>query len=408
MKRFFAFSLLLLLLPVLCGCGHWLEEEYRTVTPHVEQSLPSTEVAPEETPVQVSNRNELRGAVLGLVRDWTEQGTLLVRNYDGDISADLTETMAYICQEDPIGAYAVDYVDAELTGDSTEGSIQVRMVFRRSAAEIDAIVTVGTNNAAYNRIRASLAAYDTALTLRIRNYQEEDITAYIRQYCLENPNEVVCVPEISANLYPETGETRILELHFTYPALREEMRQMQASLNTILSSSSAYIASGTTEREKAALLCRFLCTRFDYTFSQEVPTMPAYRLLCDGVAHSLSFASVFRYECVNAGLSCYLVSGTRGGSAYYWNLLRIGEEYYFVDLTRCVERGESNLTLYTGNVMEDEGYVWNRDAYPAVSYAAQETTAPTTPTEPEPTTPPESTAPSTDEPVPEETTQSTP
>lgn len=396
MKRFLAIALLLAVALGLCGCNQWLQEEYRTVSSHVEQPLPTTQEPPEETPPEVSNRNELRGAALGFVRDWTEQGTIYVRDYDGDISADLAETMDYITQEDPIGAYAVDYADAELDGDAQQGEIRLRMVFRRSAAEIDAIVTVSGNNSAHSRIQAALASYTPALTLRIKAYQEEDFVSYIRSYCLENPDEVVCVPEISANLYPETGDTRILELHFLYPGTREEMRELQESVNTILSSAASYIGSGQDDREKAGLLTRFLCTRFDYTVSQEEPTMPAYQLLCGGVAHSLSLAAVFRYECVSAGLSCYLVSGTRNGTDYYWNLLRIGEAYYFVDLMRAVERGDSQLLLYTGDTMQEEGYVWNRGDYPAVVYEtseepSEEPTQTPDPTEPAP--PEESTAP---------------
>lgn len=403
MKRFLAFGLLLAMAAGLCGCGQWLQEEYRTVSSHVEQPLPTTQEPEVEAPPQVSNRNELRGAVLGLVRDWTEQGTIYVRAYDGDISTDLAETMDYITREDPIGAYAVDYADAELDGTAQEGEIRVRMVFRRSAAEIDAIVTVSGNNSAHSRIQSALASYTPALTLRIKAYQEEDFSAYIRRYCLENPDQVVCVPEISANLYPETGETRILELHFLYPGTREEMRELQDSLNTILSSAASYIRSGQDEREMAGLLSRFLCTRFDYTTTQDEPTMPAYQLLCDGVAHSLSLASVFRYECTSAGLSCYLVSGSRNGVDYYWNMLRIGEAYYFVDLMRAVERGESQLLLYTGDTMEEDGYVWSRGDYPAVVYAAQadpaeESSGPTETVPPTESAPPsESTEPSSTE-----------
>lgn len=46
--------------------------------------------------------------------------------------------MRYITQEDPIGAYAVDYADPELRGDAQTGTVEVSIVFRRSAAEIDA------------------------------------------------------------------------------------------------------------------------------------------------------------------------------------------------------------------------------------------------------------------------------
>ena len=90
MKRFTALFLLLGLLFSLTACnGAWIKDESLTVRDHVEQSMPEPAPTEEEQPPVVTGRNELRGAVLSFIRDWTEHGTILVRNYDGDISADL-------------------------------------------------------------------------------------------------------------------------------------------------------------------------------------------------------------------------------------------------------------------------------------------------------------------------------
>lgn len=365
MRKLVFFVIILGLLAGLTACDTWVKDDYLSMSPHVEQSVPPTEPTEEELPPVVTGRNELRGTILSFIRNWTEHGVILVKNYDGDISADLTETLHYIKNEDPIGAYAVDFADAELEGDGRQGSIQVNLVFRRSAAEIDSIVTVSGNNGAYSKIQKVLAAYDTALTLRVRNYQETDFSAYIWDYCVKHPDQVLVIPEISAEVYPQEGETRILELHFSYPGNREDMRAMQNSLSTILSSASAYIRSGQDEAEKASLLYRFLCTRFDYAVEEEEPTAPAYQLLCNGVAHSLSFASVFYAECSTANLNCQMVTGTRNRQTYYWNLLRVGEQYYYVDLMRSITNGETEIHLLTSEELLEEGYFWDLSAYPA-------------------------------------------
>ena len=349
----------------LTACNGWIKNDYLSVTPHVEQPLPSSQI-PEEEPLPVAtNRNELRGTVLGFIRDWTEHGKILVEHYDGDINADLAETIQYATQEDPIGAYAVDFADAELFGSEESGSIEISIVFRRSAAEIDSIVTVNGNNSAYSKIQNVLVNYDTALTLRIRNYRETDFAAYISEYCLEHPDQVLAVPDFSAEIYPDEGETRILELHFSYPDTKDEMRLKQNSVNTILTSASSYISSGKDEYEKIVLLYRFLCGRFDYTVAEEEPTMPAYNLLCDGLAHCRSFSSVFFAECSNANIQCLLVSGMRGGKACYWNMVRLNEQYYYVDLMRSIELGEKEIRLLSTEEMLELGYVWDSASYPA-------------------------------------------
>lgn len=406
MKRTLA-ALLAVVLLGLAGCSSWREDTYYVEESHIEQPLPTeAPTEAEETPV-VSNRTELRGTVLSFIRNWTERGEIRVKDYEGDLSGDLSEILNYATQEDPIGAYAVDYADAELTGTGRSGSIALSLVFRRSAAEISSIVTVNGISSAKAKIQQALTAYDTALTLRIRNYADTDIEGYVRDYCLEHLDQIAAVPELSAEVYPNEGATRILELHFSYPDTRDELQRKLASVKTILSSASSYVSAGRTDRDRAVLLYRFLTTRFAYTVGETESAMPAYDLLCEGIAHSLSFAAVFRMECETAGVECWLVSGTRDGQPYTWNLLSLEDGWYHVDLMDSVLSGEKAFRLLTPEQAQDAGYVWDYAAYPAEA-APQEAPEPTAPpTEgpaPEPTEPPVPTEPPTEPPTEEPAT----
>ena len=122
MKRTALVLVLLALLMAASGCEKFIKNDYLSVESHVESAPSETQPPEEETPPVVTNRNELRGTVLSFVRDWTELGTIYVRNYSGDLYTDLDETMRYLSDEDPIGAYAVDYADAELSGSPTYGA----------------------------------------------------------------------------------------------------------------------------------------------------------------------------------------------------------------------------------------------------------------------------------------------
>lgn len=400
MKRLFILCLLGCLL--LTGCGP--SNSYLSVRPHTEAPTVQTETA-EETTTIVTNRTELRGAVLSFIRSWVEDGLLLVREYEGDIGTDLTEAMRYACQEEPIGAYAVDYADAELEGDASQGVIHISIVFRRSAAEIASIVTVSDSSAAKEMILEALENYETALTLRIRSYTDQDHSALIYNYCLEHPETMVAIPVVSEAVYPREGDTRILELHFDYPESRDELARRRQALNTILSSAASYINKGSTPEERLTLLHRFLTNRFTYTHGTELPRMPAYSLLCQGQAHSLSFAIVVRAQCRTAGIDCLLVSGTRNGVAHYWNIVTLDGIYYHLDLQRAVELGETELLLLEQtDVLREEGYVWDAAAYPAnPEPEPTEPPAPPEPTESEPSTEP----PAPTESTPAESTAST-
>ena len=360
--------ILLLILSLLSGCD-LVDGSYYVAVKHSESETQAV-ATEEEEPTVVTDRNDLRAAVLYHTRNWIEQDVLLIENYDGDFNQDLSEVLNYAMQEDPIGAYAVDYIDVQLTGTTESGKLQVSIVFRRSAAEIDSIVTVNGVTNALQRIQLAISSYEASLTLRIQNYQEVDFETEIRKNCLENLNKVLVIPEFSAELYPHNGETRILELHFSYPYTREEMRVMLSTVKTVLTSSSSYINSGENDLERVELLARFLTTRFDYQIAQQMPQMPAYELLHDGLAHSLSFAAVFRYECVAAGIECHLVNGTKDEMPYAWNIVCIDDVYYHVDLMRRVMLEEETLSLLNSVQLRSEGYAWDEEAYPEVENEA--------------------------------------
>lgn len=409
MKRILALALILsLLLTGLAACGLWVGDEYLSVTPHSEE--PYTEPAPteEEPPPTVHNRSELRSAVLSMITDWTEHSVILVEDYTGDITGDLARTVQYATKEDPVGAYAVDFADAELTGDASGGSIALNIVFRRSAAEIESIAMVSNDEGACSKILEVLSNYAPSLTLRIRTYGQTDFISFIRTYCLEHPEQMLALPEISAQVYPEAGETRIVELHFLYPDTREEMRVKQNAVSTILISAANYVRNRTDDAERIDRLFRFLTTRLSYTVCETEPAMPAYSLLCEGKAHSLSFASVFFSECRDAEIECRIIRGQRGEAPHYWNMVCLNGQYYYMDLMRAIEQEAYDPALLTTQELEAYGYVWDHTELPDTplspettaeesaeppavqSEQTEATEAQSEPTEP-PTEPPEAT-----------------
>ena len=190
---------------------------------------------------------------------------------------------------------------------------------------------------------------------------------------------------------------RILELHFSYPESREEMEKKRQEVEVILRSLGAYVKTGETDWDRASILYRYLAARYYALTAHEEPSMPAYSLLCENVAHSLSLASVFQSQCNAAVLRCQTVSGTRQGVPHYWNLLYIDGACYYVDLQRSLERHTVDLTLLYEEDLLEEGYEWNLADYPS----CHRPQAPTEPTEIVPTEEP-TTEPPTEPPVSEQ------
>ena len=401
MKRLIPLFFLLLL---LTGCS-W-GTDYLSVEPHVEE-YPYVTSPTETEPVSVvSNRTELRGAILSLIDNWKEQDTILIRDYEGDVAQNLSEVMDYATRQHPTGAYAVDYSDWEILEENGQQMIRVSFVFRRSISEISAIVLVDNSDDAYGKITEALDNYSTSLTLRIRRYSDRDFATEIEDYCMENPRTIPCIPDFSLKLYPEEGEHRILELHLTYPASKDVMREKLLELETTFESAITYGKTGKTPLEKAQRLCQYLIRRRSQTLADRIPELPVYSLLSESVGHDLSYAMCFHDLCSSLGLSSYIVKGSRNAEPYYWNLLVFDDQVFHVDLRRYVEQGARTMEPLYDETLLAEGYEWDRPLYPAAPDPEREgenaTEATSSPEgDPAPTPPPT-------EPVPTETEVSSP
>ena len=393
---------LLLLLLLITGCS--MEKDYLSVRPHVEQQPWQTEVGESEVPPVACNRLELRGAILTFIDNWQEQGTVLIREYEGDLEKDLGEAMDYATQQHPTGAYAVDYADSEILEENGQRYIQVSIVFRRSPGEINSIVLVDDNKAAYGKIREALDNFTNSLTLRIRHYSETDLIGKITELCLGNPRSVPCIPDYSVKLYPDSGDHRILELHFAYPESRDSMRTKLGEIQTLFDSAQKRVSMEQTPYEKASLLYRYLVRR-NYTLTDTLPPLPVYSLLSDGIAHDLSLAMFYDELCENTGVQCDIITGMKDGREYYWNFLCIEGESFHLDLRRSMEVGQWDMVRLYDEELLAEGYEWDVGKYSAPM--PQEETLPTEPGE----TTSDPTQPVTTEPTPAETqppTESTP
>ena len=133
---------------------------------------------------------------------------------------------------------------------------------------------------------------------------------------------------------------------------------MQGQVQRVFASASLYIGQDDEEAQKYAQLFSFLTERFAYQL--ETSITPSYSLLCHGVGDSRAFAMVYASMCGRANLECSIVSGTKNGEPWYWNLICEDGIYYHVDLIESRESGQ--LVKLSDDQMA--GYVWDYSAYP--------------------------------------------
>ena len=347
-------AVLLAVCVLLSGCSSWTDGFYVSITPHMEQKK-----SDDQGIEWISDYDQLCAALTDMIQNGTESAVFFVQNYNqGLLNVDFTRAAAKIRSTDPIAAYALDTLDFELGVNAGQSTMVVRMTYLHQRSEILRIQKVQNTEGARTAIGAVLSKCTSDLVMYIENYQEVDLEQMAADYAQENPDVVMETPKVSVAVYPETGDSRVVEMKFTYQTSRETLREMQSSVETYFESAEGYVSGDETAYEKYNLLYIFLMQLRNYKLDTSIT--PAYSLLRHGVGDSRAFATVYAAMCRRVGLECLVVSGTRDGEPWIWNMVSDGLNYYHVDLHRCDQEG--SYSLRTDGEMD--GYVWDYSAYP--------------------------------------------
>ncbi len=347
--------LLAVLSLLLSGCGGWMDGSYYNEVPH------TPEESDEKQGVQaVMNYSQLCGALEEAVARGEEQLVVSVSSYDKNIlDSNLENSVRHILEDDPKGAYAVESVTYE---QGTSGGLEVVAMsihYNHNRSALRGIRHVENDTEAMYLISTALKEFDDSIVVEIRQYGETDFNQLIGDFADRNPELVMELPEVTVNIYPDRGSARLVELNFTYQNSREALLAMKNYVQPVFSAAMLYVAGDVADSVKYTQLYSFLMERYDYTL--ETSITPSYSLLRYGVGDSKAFAQVYDAMCRQSDLECQVVSGTKNGKPYYWNMILEDGIYYHVDLLESRQAGE--MTRLSDKDMQ--GYVWDYAMYPA-------------------------------------------
>ena len=350
MKRLI--PLILVLTMLLSGCG-WMHGSYVSVTPHEEHTRTG-----QDGVVSASSYLQLRGALEDMIRSGRESVVINVADFDpGQLERCIDMAVRYVKGSFPIGAYAVEDIHYEMGDSSGKPAIAVSVSYLRSYMEIRKIHQVADMKEAMTVLSQTLDSHDSGVVLLVEDYEKTDFTQWVESYCQDHPDRVMELPQVAVGIYPKEGPSRVVEVQLTYQNSRESLRQMQTQVEPYFASASLYVSGNGSDTQKYAQLYAFLMERYDYKF--ETSITPAYSLLCHGVGDGEAFATVYAAMCRQAGLECQVITGTRAGEPWWWNLICDNGIYYHVDLLQCNAAG-GFMEL---NAADMEGYVWDYSAY---------------------------------------------
>lgn len=346
-KRIVAAMLACLL---LTGCGNVFDGHYTSVKPHEQKTQ-----TPSNKTVTAKNYEQLYAALEAFVEDGRTDGVISVVNYNlSMIGADMKTAITALKKSNPVAAYAVDSIQYELGKSGGVAALALEITYTHSRSEILSIKHASDMDEALSLLQDALKQCEANLVLRIQDYEQLDFVQTVESYALDYPQFVMEQPQVSVNIYPETGEDRVVELRFTYQTSRDSLRGMREQVEPVFESALLYVSGDGAEREKFSQLYSFLAERYDYQMDSSIT--PAYSLLRHGVGDSRAFSMVYAAMCRQAGLECMVVSGTYNGESRYWNIVCDSGSYYHIDLL------EGSFSLRADAQMT--GFVWDYSAYP--------------------------------------------
>lgn len=337
---------------MLSGCGI-TGGRYVSVTPHQEQRQSAQSEA-----ASAADSLDLIHVLEDMIQDGTENGVIYIPEYPPQhVESGMEVAVGYAMTTYPLGAYAVENIAYEVGTTGGLPAMAVNITYRHSDVEIRQIRDIVQMDEAQPLVAAALEDYDARLVMRVELYFETDFQQMVRDYAETYPETVMEIPQVTVGIYG-SGPGRVVELSFAYQTSRDSLRQMKNQVKPVFDAAELYVSGDGAARQKYSQLYAFLTERFDYQV--ETSITPAYSLLHHGVGDSRAFATVYAAMCRRAGLECMVVTGTRSGEPWVWNIIQVGGFYQHVDLLQCNTQGrfqeQADREMY--------GYVWDYSAYP--------------------------------------------
>ncbi len=300
------------LLAPLSGCASIFDKEYVSVTDFPE----STGSPISDGARSVKNYLDLKLAINSLVSMHEESGTLDFSNYNGsNISDDLAAAAKEVSTETALGDYAVDYISYDLDRSVVYYEAEVYIYYRRTAEEVEAVVSESTVTGLRDAISEALNELQTELVVMVSaaGASEDEVAGY-----------VALAERVTAQGAP-------------HRALQAATVLMKTCLHDEEADSSLWAAlhEGRANSEGMAV---------------------AYKALCDAV-----------------GVECEVVTGRLDRAEHYWNIVTVDGESYHVDVSLAREQGFAG-TFFISDAEMWGRYWWDNEDYPqcegSLSYSA--------------------------------------
>lgn len=202
-----------------------------------------------------------------------------------------------------------------------------------------------------------------ALLVGRSGFSAEDMAAQVSKAYRDNPTVVPKKPTAVVNVFSGAGAQRLYELQIDYGMTNAQLIRCRRELAEFEPFDESK-RSTLTEVERAYAACRYLVENCSITDKEEADS--AYSALIRQEANSEGLAFGYVALCRMLNVDARIVYGQHDRQEHCWNIVRIDDNYYHVDITQCAKGGPA-----LGFMQNDETfwgiYRWDVAAYPRCS-----------------------------------------
>ena len=357
LKRLVTAIIAAALLISLCGCGSIFDKEYSSVTDY---SAPGEGASDGKNSVR--NYYSLKQAVLNLVDARKESGVIVFDAYDGDISTDLKSACWELRTQDALCAYCVAGISYELNHIVSYDEATMYIKYSRSQAEIDQVAAVSYSTGIKDYLADAINKLQTKAVLLVKNcaLDSDGVKELIAEIYTDDPLCAVTMPESTVYMYSGSGLQRLFDIRLSYggtaSGIAAEKTRLAAAVET------AAKACADDDGPSAALkVCNYMVSRCVYSKTSDMNTV--YYAMMYGTADSEGMALTYKALCSKLGIECRVVKGLMNQEDHWWNIIKLGDDYYHVDVSRCRTDGIAAGFLRT-DVDMWSSYRWETAAFP--------------------------------------------
>ncbi len=345
-----------LLMLMLSGCSSLFSHSY-----HSERAFQGNQALDLNANVQVvQNYSQLRRLVFSMMNNHEESAELLFSGYTGNVVSDITSVCNALKTESAYGAYCVEYGSYDLTQIVSYYEATITISYLYSAEELAGMLNT-TNMDSFGDVLAEELAKETeSFVVKINNGagDQDTVNAFVTETLRAYPMAVSYEPKVSVKIYNGNSSQKIYEVSVQYDDAvdnKQRLKEMSEAMARALDN------GGEAEpAEAVAAAAMYLAEHCDYS---EAGGSLAYDAWTAETANSEGLACAMQGLCQQLGVESMVVSGRENRLDHYWNIVKLGDDYYHVDVS-TVNRLGAEESLFLRDEEKGTDFWWDQSVYP--------------------------------------------